>query len=194
MSAPFDPTGLHDDPDRLWRRLADAAAARTPGGLKTLTLATIAPDGSPQARTVILRHADPAARTIAWHADRTSPKVDELLHDPRAVLVGWDADARLQLRLTATAALHLDDAIADAAWAAQPPGTLAIYRQTLTSGARIARPEDAVQADAPQRARFAWVVAQVAEIDWLHLGETRHARGHLMFGPGGAFQHSYLVP
>lgn len=184
-----DPLDLSASSDLVWQRLDAAARAKAPLGLKSLTLASVGPDGAPRARTIILRSVDAAARTIAFHADRTSAKIAELRRDPRATFVGWDADARLQLRLTATIAIHLDDATADAFWAST--SGLDVYRNALPSGATIPSPTEAMRVEVPQRDRFAMLVASVSSIEWLSLGEPQR-RGIWRFGV--ADRHEYLVP
>ena len=190
-----DPIVFSASPDSIWLRLVDAAdASKPPLGLKSLTLATVGIDGSPQARTIILRAADPVARTVAFHADRTSAKITELRRDPRATLVGWDADARLQLRLTTTIDVHLDDADADAFWASQPASALDVYRVRPPAGSVVASADDVGRADAPQRERFALLVARVASIEWLWLGKPAQRRGRFSFAADGSTKSVLLTP
>jgi pyridoxamine 5'-phosphate oxidase len=92
-----DLAGLHSE---VWLRLTRGvhdrhAPARHP------TLATVSPDGRPQARTVVLRAADKAAGTLDIHTDLRSAKVADLRATPFAALHVWDAAAHLQLRLEA---------------------------------------------------------------------------------------------
>ncbi|MBC8165349.1 MAG: pyridoxamine 5'-phosphate oxidase family protein [Bryobacteraceae bacterium] len=86
--------------DEVWTRVTRGvhdrhAPARHP------TLATVTPDGRPQARTVVLRAADKVAGTVHVHTDLQSGKVRDLRATPFAALHVWDASAHLQLRLEA---------------------------------------------------------------------------------------------
>ena len=65
------------------------------------TLATVSPDGRPQARTVVLRAADKVAGTLDIHTDLRSAKVMDLRASPFAALHVWDTSAHLQLRIEA---------------------------------------------------------------------------------------------
>ena len=66
---------------RLTRGVHDRhAPARHP------TLATVTPEGRPQARTVVLRAADKAAGTLDIHTDLRSAKVGDLRVTPFAAL------------------------------------------------------------------------------------------------------------
>lgn len=111
---------FYDDLDatfaELWRLLTDGAA-QGPGGFHLPTLATLAAAGGPRLRTVVLRAADRAGRTLRFHCDRRSDKAAELLAHPACALAAYDAGAKVQIRVEGYARLHTDDAVADAAWA-----------------------------------------------------------------------------
>jgi pyridoxine/pyridoxamine 5'-phosphate oxidase len=143
---------------------------------------------------VILRDVDSATRVLRLHTDRTSRKAAEIVHNPRAAFCGWDAEAKLQLRLNATVSLHTDDAEADAFWASQTASSLDVYRQGRSSGDRVARPEEATRTSVPQRDRFALLIARITTIEWLWLGVEGHRRGRWSFYADGAAEHAWLVP
>ena len=89
---------------QVWARLVRGvrdwrAPARHP------TLATVTPDGKPQARTVVLRTADKSTGALDIYTDLHSAKVAGLHRTPFAALHVWDAAARLQMRLEATVAI-----------------------------------------------------------------------------------------
>lgn len=93
MAAELRRTDLDPDPVEQFRRwYADATRA----GLTepdAMTLATVAPDGSPSARTVLLKGVGP--RGFAFYTHHASRKGRELAADPRAALVFlWDAPRR----------------------------------------------------------------------------------------------------
>jgi pyridoxamine 5'-phosphate oxidase len=99
---PHDPhawaTSLEGLYAQVWQRLARGvvdrhAPARHP------TFATVSPDGWPEARTVVMRAADPAGATLDIHTDLQSAKVASLRANPRAALHIWEASAHLQIRL-----------------------------------------------------------------------------------------------
>jgi pyridoxamine 5'-phosphate oxidase len=62
-------------------------------------LATIGKDGSPNARAVVLRHADAKLQNLQFYTDRRSPKIAELTHQPAAILVFWSERLNWQLRV-----------------------------------------------------------------------------------------------
>lgn len=140
------------------------------------TLATT-DHGIPDARTVVLRSADPDTWTIACHTDRRSPKFHQLAQHPQCAWVFYDPNARTQLRINTNASLHTDDTIADAAWAASHPGARDCYRavrppSTPAPGPAAPEPDQTESG----RDRFAVVRARVLSIDWLFLHHAGHRR------------------
>ena len=163
--------GLESLHDQVWLRLqrgvADRhAAARHP------VLATVAPGGMPQARTVVLRAADPEARLLEVHTDIHSAKIADLRANPHAALHVWDAGAHLQTRIEARATILTGDAVA-AIWARVPDPARQSYGTRPAPGTPIA---DALAYDKPaDPAAFAVLRLEVLAIDAVHLGQ-RHRR------------------
>ena len=90
---------------RLWQCLGRGVADRHHPA-RHPTLATIGPDGWPEARTVVLRGADPIAGTLTVHTDLHSAKVASLTAMPRAAFHVWIEKDRLQLRLACSVTLR----------------------------------------------------------------------------------------
>ena len=167
-----------------WDRLADGAPG---GGARgTVSLATLGADG-PEVRTVVLRRADRAAAEIEVHSDARAAKVRALGSDPRAALVLWDAEMRLQVRVRLRCRVLMGDgprwaALSDAArWnygAEPPPGT----------------PIEAPDAWRRPKARegFAAIVGAVEEIDTVLLDPEGHRRA--LFRAADGFAGRWLSP
>ena len=84
--------------DQVWLRLQRGVADRH-APARHPVLATVTPGGMPQARTVVLRGADPDAGVLEVHTDLMSGKVCDLRANPMAALHVWDAGAHLQTRI-----------------------------------------------------------------------------------------------
>lgn len=154
---------------RLVRGVADRhAAARHP------TLATVSPAGWPEARTVVLRGADPVAGTLDLHTDLHSAKVAALQANPRAALHVWDASAHLQTRAEVMVEVLTGDAVA-AIWARVPDPSRQSYGTRPAPGTAIA---DALAYEKhPDAACFAVLRCTVQAFDVVHLGpQHRRAR------------------
>lgn len=177
----------HDTLDTVladaWRRLARATADRR-AAWRTPVLATLAPDGAPRARILVLRAADAARATLTLHTDARSAKAAELARDPRAALLFWDSRALIQLRAEGSASLAADPA----AFTALPAGGRAVYAVAPAPGTPIATP-GAVGTTDPETA-FRTLTVQVASLEWLSLG-TPHRRARFDLGAGRA---TWLVP
>jgi pyridoxamine 5'-phosphate oxidase len=65
------------------------------------TLTTIALDGSPHSRTVVLRGFDPEKLTLTVYTDKRSSKFEELSNDNRAELLFYDPGQLLQIVIKA---------------------------------------------------------------------------------------------
>lgn len=168
---------------RLVRGVGDRhAPARHP------TLATLSPEGWPQARTVVLRAADPVAGTLDLHTDIQSAKVAGLRLHPRAGVHVWDASAHLQTRIEATVEILTGDAVA-ALWARVPDPSRQSYGTQPPPGTPIA---DALAYEKrPDFACFAVLRCTVQGIDAVHLGPN-HRRARYERASGFAGQ--WLAP
>lgn len=165
---------------RAWALLGRGAADRR-AAFHTPTVATIGLDGRPRLRTVVLRHVDQTLLTLRFHTDRRSEKITELQRDPRLGLHFYDPEAKIQVRLDATATINSDDPVADAAWAASQRmsrvcyGTLPAPGMPIEASDAFALPADDGQI-AAGRSNFAAVVARVHKLEWLYLAHDGHRR------------------
>ena len=95
-------------PARLWQELTRAPHDRH-HDWRTPILAIQGIDGSgPQARTVVLRHADASLWTLRVYTDARSAKCSELLAQPLAQLTFWSKRLNWQLRVSALATIDFD--------------------------------------------------------------------------------------
>jgi hypothetical protein len=157
--------------DEVWTRLVRGvhdrrAPARHP------TLATVSPDGAPQARTVVLRGADRGAARLVVYTDLRSAKVADLRARAQAALHVWDPGAHLQVRLSARVEILSGDAVADV-WARMSDGGQLSYGGDPAPGQPLADPLDHVRG--PDPAALAVLQMDLQEMDVLHLG-PRHRR------------------
>ena len=88
-----------------WARLARGVKDRR-SGFHTPVLATIGPDGAPQARTLVLRAVDPQTRQLRFHTDWRSHKALAVAQNPRVAVHAYCVTAKIQLRLTGRAIHH----------------------------------------------------------------------------------------
>lgn len=148
---------------------------------RTPVVATVGLDGIPQARTVVLREADSAAWTLEFYTDVRSAKHDELVKFQAVTWLFYDAARSIQLRATSTASVHVDDSIADRAWASSGLPSRAAYVSERSPGSAIDAPAPGVflqdEAAAEHgRTNFCTVRCRVRELDILQLHPSGHRR------------------
>lgn len=163
---------------RIWVELQRATHDRH-HEWRTPVLATIGPDGLPEARTVVLRHAEAGPACIAFYTDHRSPKVAELVATPRASFVFWSKRLSWQLRVRAHVSVQSSGPQVDEAWERMRQSPAAgDYLAAAAPGAPL--PDaSAPPAAAGSHHHLAVVVAQVLEMDWLELARTGHRRAVL---------------
>ena len=160
----------------------------------TPTLATIALDGAPAARTVVLRGFDPASRTLRLHSDARAAKAAELLREPRCALHFYDAGAQVQLRLGAVARVHRDDALADDAWSGSRAFSRMWYAVEPGPGAVLPAPLQAPQDPDAGRDNFATLRLAFHSLEWLWLSVEGHRRARFTWRDGEVPDATWLVP
>lgn len=180
---------------RVWQELTRAPHDRH-HDWRTPVLATQGLDGLPQARTVVLRAADSAARTLTVFTDARSPKCAELQAQPAAQLVFWSPRLGWQLRVPVRAVVFTAGAPVAEAWARVGASRAAAdYLAPLPPGSpwpgRGEAAADAGPGAGPDASHHLAVLRlQAGAIDWLELHRDGHRRARL--DPDGALHP--LVP
>ncbi len=178
---------------RLWQELTRAPQDRH-HEWRTPVLATQGLHLSgPQARTVVLRHADAASWTLRVYTDARSPKCAELAAQPLAQLSFWSKRLNWQLRVSVLAEIVIHGPQVAAAWerisqshasrdylSPFPPGQI--------------QPDDDFEdnnsAGLQTGHHLAILNFKVSSMDWLALAKDGHRRARLT--PGGLLER--LVP
>jgi hypothetical protein len=181
------PQALADlsDPAGTWGRLCGwlhAGAATPTHAYRWPVVSTVAADGGPDGRIVVLRRFDPAERLLVFHTDVRSPKVADLRRDPRC---GWlfdDPDNRVQLRLRAGAEVHHADDFARREFDALTPTNRASYAAVGVPGeeepldAPFDYPPKPPAEVATAYRHFAAVACVIERADALELHPSGHRR------------------
>ena len=146
-------TDLDPDPVAQFRRWYDDAVAAGVRQPDAMTLATTTTDGSPSARTVLLRGLDD--RGFAFYTNLESAKGRDLADRPQAALVFHWREVERQVRVTGPVG-RVPDAEAVRYWESRPRG----HRISAW-----ASPQSAVVDAATLDARVAEVEARFAGVD-----------------------------
>lgn len=188
--------------DTAWRLLAEAAIDRH-SPMHTLVVAGIDEAGLPDARTMVLRAVDRAARTLRFHTDARSSKC-AALDGARVSVLAYHPGEAIQLRIAGRARIITTGPEVDRVWAASTPFARRIYLVTAAPGTALPAPASGLPAWAeghrptetelvPARANFAMLYIDVAAIDWLHLAHGGHRRARLSSNDAG-WSGAWLVP
>ena len=190
----------HELPQRLWREL-DQALQQRGHAWRTPVLATTDAEGWAQARTVVLRAVDPERAQLRFYTDSRSPKVGELVAQPRATLVFWSSELQWQLRVQGRCEVRTQGIEVEEAWdrvrhtasagdylTATAPGSAhpAPMPSPQTTRATHSEPA-ALLADGGHH--LAVVIVQVVSMDWLALSRAGHQRARWQEG-----RLTWLVP
>ena len=178
---------------RLWQELTRAPHDRH-HDWRTPVLATQGIDQSgPQARSVVLRHADATLWTLRVFTDARSPKCSELVAQPLAQLTFWSKRLNWQLRVTALATVEFEGEQVNAAWERMRQSRAsADYLSALPPGRIQSSSEPFVEntGDSRREHHLAILNFKVSSMDWLSLSKDGHRRARLT--PAGLLE--WLVP
>ena len=166
-----DPNDLQAFLDEAWQHL-DQGVTDSRAPARYPTLATVSPDGRPEARTVALRAASRAAAVFEVHTDIATAKVTALQHNPKAAFHIWMPRAELQIRVTAVVEIVTGPNVA-AQWDKVPSSSRVSYGTRPEPGTQIAH-AFAYEKPADQD-RFAILRCHLEELDLVDLG-ARHRR------------------
>ena len=163
---------------QIWKELERASVDRH-HAWRTSVLATVGYDGSPNARTVVLRKVDTNQQTLCFYTDARSTKVSELTKEPKAVLAFWSARLNWQLRVKVEISVATDGPELQALWQrVQQSASAGDYMATEAPGTE--RPAGfSIAQNLSGDHHFALLNAQVLQMDWLELGHGAHRRARL---------------
>jgi pyridoxamine 5'-phosphate oxidase len=167
-------------------------------GMHTFTVATIGADGTPRLRTVVNRGFDIATRALRFHTDARSPKLQELVDDPRAAIHVYDQRAKTQLRMEALATIHRDDDLRQSAWEKTRDFSRECYRVVRAPGDAVESPSDVTFTDGHHpdegEENFMAVTLRIHTLEWLYLAHQGHRRAKFSWDQAGGLTQTWLVP
>lgn len=181
-SRPIDLPQLRE---QVWEELQQCVGDKA-HPWRTPVLATCDGEGA-DARTVVLRDVNEAARKLVIYTDSRSPKVGQLEQHPMGTLVFWCPTLNWQLRLRCRLQVASEGLAVSSRWAKLKLSASAQdYLSPLAPGTELDHPARPAHGE---RSHFALLYAEVSELDWLELHPDGHRRA--VFGAQGA---RWLVP
>jgi hypothetical protein len=156
----------------VWQALEEAVRVKGAASAQWRVAVLATRDGDEaDARSVVLREIDRAARTLLVYTDARSAKLAQIAAHPQGMLVLWSEELGWQLRLRVQLQAETDGLALASRWARiQLTPAAHDYLSPLPPGSPLAAPRPA----RGSRAHFAVLTAKVVSVDWLEL----HAEGH----------------
>jgi pyridoxamine 5'-phosphate oxidase len=194
--------GLEEILQDCWHRLINGAiSAKHPFHCPSIATAN---GDLPEIRTVVLRKVLPEERSLIFHTDYRSPKINQIKTNNTIAWLFYDARARIQLRLKTRATIHYHDEIALSRWNDSKLESRKCYLVVTAPSTMAESPSDGLPEDldrvslteesvTPGYDNFAVVRNKVMEIDWLYLNHDGHRRARFLLGDKGVDQH-WLIP
>ena len=162
-------------------------------GFHTPVVTSVDADGNPQARTMILRAVDRETRTMRFHTDVRSAKINHWKSKPHVCVLGYDASKKIQLRVDGRVVLHTTDAVADDAWKNSRPESLAAYGVEISPGSVVDSPSGAPQFNSEGRENFAVALVHVESLEWIYLNAEGNRRAIFSWADG-MLKSNWLQP
>ena len=161
--------------------LFSKAPANTDAPFRYPVLTTVARDGSPNGRTVVLRTVNPATWQATMHTDSRAEKVAELAGNKSAMLVFYDHQARMQLRLKGTLGENLDKAALEGIWARLPAHNRLSYQASPSIHSAINTADHGIDpsADLSGFENFSELIFSTETVDILQLARSGNRRYRL---------------
>lgn len=167
---------------QIWKELSRASNDRH-HAWRTPVIATIRPDGTVNARTVVLRTVNMMESQFQIFTDARSPKVTEIMDAPNAIFVFWSSKLNWQLRVRVSMSILTTGPAADAFWQRIKQSASARDYLSITPPGSLLRSDSSASltpAETPlEESHFAVLNAQVIEIDWLELASAGHRRAKI---------------
>ncbi len=189
--------------DRAWSLVSDGADDRN-APAHTPILATLDATGAPKQRVMVLRSVDRDARTLRFHSDSRSSKIDEIQASPAVSVLVYDAEEKIQLRLRGNACAAQDGPWADTAWRNADNFARRCYLSDPAPSTPSDKPvsglPDRLEGRKPSdqelvsaRPNFAVILMEIHEIDFLYLAHQGHRRARFAW-QSGRWAGQWLVP
>lgn len=166
---------------RVWQELTRATKDRHHAWRRP-SLATIGLDGSPQVRTIVLRHVNQSQLTLEAYTDSRSSKCQEILKSNRAQLVFWSDRLKWQLRVSVYATIEEQGEVVERAWHSIRQASSAKDYLAMQAPGSVLTPlskEQALIFKSPSDHHLAVLRFNVMGMDWLALGKDLHRRAYI---------------
>lgn len=199
---PFPIPEWYDDAqgslEQAWKMLTMGVQDRH-SAFHTPLVANVGADGFPRSRVMVLREANPQERILRFHTDVRSDKIVDLKINPRVAVTGYDARAKVQIRLEGRTSIHHKDEVAHAAWVGSKNMSQVCYNVSPASGSLIETgnayflPHTSDDLSKGEE-HFCALRIHISALEWLYLAGSGHRRLRCVYDEKGHVHSDWLVP
>ena len=175
--------GLFQECNNQWAQVKDSKKH----AFRFFTLATIASDGRPNVRTVVLRNFNPKDISFTIYTDSRSQKLQELEQDKRAQLLFYDPKRMLQIVVSVVLLENINE---NKIYDDIPEHSKKDYSSIIIPGSKINSP-DKLQFNF-SKGFFSKLIFKAEDIEYLRLKRPNHLRA--FFKIEDNWKGTFLVP
>ena len=175
--------GLFQECNNQWAQVKDSKKH----AFRFFTLATIASDGRPHIRTVVLRNFNPKDISFTIYTDSRSQKLQELEQDKRAQLLFYDPKRMLQIVVSVVLLENINE---NKIYDDIPEHSKKDYSSIIIPGSKINSP-DKLQFNF-SKGFFSKLIFKAETIEYLRLKRPNHLRA--FFKIEDNWKGTFLVP
>lgn len=175
--------GLFQECNNQWAQVKDSKKH----AFRFFTLATIASDGRPNVRTVVLRNFNPKDISFTIYTDSRSQKLQELEQDKRAQLLFYDPKRMLQIVVSVVLLENINE---NKIYDDIPEHSKKDYSSIIIPGSKINSP-DKLQFNF-SKGFFSKLIFKAETIEYLRLKRPNHLRA--FFKIEDNWKGTFLVP
>ena len=175
--------GLFQECNNQWAQVKDSKKH----AFRFFTLATIASDGRPNVRTVVLRNFNPKDISFTIYTDSRSQKLQELEQDKRAQLLFYDPKRMLQIVVSVVLLENINE---NKIYDDIPEHSKKDYSSIIIPGSKINSP-DKLQFNF-SKGFFSKLIFKAETIEYLRLKRPNHLR--VFFKIEDNWKGTFLVP
>lgn len=161
-------------------------------------------NGEPRIRTVVLRRFWRRPAALAFHAHSGSPKVAQVIAEPRVSWLFYNPEEGLQVRISGRAEAIGSGELHDEQWAAtdvlarrcyvgEAPSQLSPHPTSGLPEDLVAR-KPTIEESEVGRSNFIVIRSTIEEIDCMELDVKGHRRSHFKWTESGNLESKWLTP
>jgi pyridoxine/pyridoxamine 5'-phosphate oxidase len=204
-----NPPAYYDDLDLSFEEawgLVEAGVSNRHCPAHMPAVSTVDESGAPHLRIMVLREASRGTRTLRFHTDARSMKLEQIRSNAATSVLIYDPAAKVQIRLSGQSSLNVEGDVTDTAWASSTPFARRCYMAEAAPGTPIAKPSSGlpewIQGKQPEeaqlldyRSNFAALFVEISSIEWLYLANAGHRRARWQFNAAqDSWSGSWLIP